>query len=201
MLTYGGKGLPSAPFATNSTHHRSKRRPRGGLAKTAEDQVQMVAIVERPLDAADERQFIGDPGLQRHQLRNVKARNVGLNRLELAANLGRRLRLEVVHVEVTRPAVQADHDDRLARRAVRRRRLRAQPQQIGQRERSAQEPNMQEIAAADAIAEPLIWAPNGQHKRALRSGKWVLSAWACLLPGELRFYARRLETTTLVPPG
>ena len=38
------------------------------------------------------------------------------DRLELAANLGRRVRLQIDHVLMRRPAGQEDHDDRLVRR-------------------------------------------------------------------------------------
>ena len=44
-----------------------------------------MAVVEWPLDAADECQLVGDLGLERHQFRDVKAGDVRLNWTELAA--------------------------------------------------------------------------------------------------------------------
>jgi hypothetical protein len=99
--------------------------------------MQAMAIVERPLNATDNRQLVGNLCLQRHQFRDFETGDVRSNGLELAANLGRRLGLQIVHIEVAWPAVQADHDDRLVRCIAGRCPLRPQPQQIGQSECSA----------------------------------------------------------------
>ena len=59
-------------------------------------------------------QLVHDLGLQRHVLADLDAGDVRGDRLELAADLGRGVRLHVVAVDVRRPAAQPDHDDRLA---------------------------------------------------------------------------------------
>ena len=74
-----------------------------------------MAVETLEAHAANERHLIGDPGLQGHVLADVEAGHVGLDRLELAADLGRRLGLQVVHVELGGTAIQPDHDDALGR--------------------------------------------------------------------------------------
>ena len=58
--------------------------------------------------------IVGEP---RQVLADLDAGDVRGDRLELAADLGRGVRLEVEHVLVRRPAGQEDHDDRLVRAA------------------------------------------------------------------------------------
>jgi hypothetical protein len=67
---------------------------------------------------ADDRKLIGDPRVQGQMLADVHAHDIGADGRELAAIFDRRVRLEIIHVHVARPAVQIDHDDRLARRRL-----------------------------------------------------------------------------------
>ena len=46
----------------------------------------------------------------RHRLADVRARNLGLDRLELAANVRGRIRLRIPDIDVARPALQEDED-------------------------------------------------------------------------------------------
>src|SRR5262245_10980090 len=101
---------------------------------------------ERP----DHRQLIPHAGLQREVFTNLHARNIRLNRLEFAANLGWRFRLEVVHVEVRRAAPQPYHDARLGWRGGGRQRT--PPQEIDQRQTGPESTNLEEIAPTDAVA-------------------------------------------------
>ena len=60
--------------------------------------------------AADDREFIGDAGVLRQQFADIKTGNIGRNRQELTAILLRCLGLEIVHIQMTRPARQVNHD-------------------------------------------------------------------------------------------
>src|SRR5262249_54287572 len=98
-------------------------------------------------------------------LADLDAGDVGLDRLELALELGRGLRLEVVHVHVRRAARQVDHDGRLVRAALRARGGAGGPQaeHLAEGESGAERADRQEPAAADAVAEALAGAPECQH--------------------------------------
>ena len=52
-----------------------------------------------------------------HQFGDLDARNIGGDRLELAADLRGSIRLEIDHIQVGRPSRQIDHDHRLVRTA------------------------------------------------------------------------------------
>ena len=50
-----------------------------------------------------------------------------------------------------------------------------QPEHVGQREAGAEGADLQEVAAADAVAEPLLVAPERQHERSPngeKAGGW-----------------------------
>ena len=66
------------------------------------------------LHVADDGQFVRDLRLEREKLADVHAGDVCLDRLELAAVLDRSVRLQIIHIDVTWPAVEVDHDDGLA---------------------------------------------------------------------------------------
>ena len=78
----------------------------------------------------------------------------GLDRLELAANFGRGIGLQVPHVEVRRTAGQEDVDDRL----VRPRALAASSRSsVGQRQPAqGHAADRQEVAAGHAVAKAAI---------------------------------------------
>ena len=95
----------------------------------------MVAGAVVPLvvaDRADDGQLVGDAGQPGHVLREVHAGDLGLDRRELAADLGRRVGLGIERLEVRRPAIHPDQD--ATGRALGRRRLsagqRSHPQQV-----------------------------------------------------------------------
>ena len=64
------------------------------------------------LHGAHQREFVRDLCLKRHVLADVEAGHVRLDRPELAAIVGRGIRLHVVGFEVRRAAREAHHDDR-----------------------------------------------------------------------------------------
>ena len=67
-----------------------------------------VVVVER----TNQRELVGALGLKWEQLANLEALDVRLDRIPEASILGRSLWLEVVQVEVTRPTIEPDQDDR-----------------------------------------------------------------------------------------
>ena len=87
-----------------------------------------VGVVRR----ADDGELVHDLGLLRQVLADLDAGHVGGDRLELAAELGRGVRLEIVHVDVAGPAGLPDQDDRLAVRW--RCPVRPEPEQARQRQ-------------------------------------------------------------------
>ncbi len=67
--------------------------------------------VRRVAHRADQRDLVERLRHHRHVLADLRARDLRLDRLELAANIGRRIRLRIPDVDVARPALQEDHDD------------------------------------------------------------------------------------------
>src|SRR5262249_22082359 len=101
-------------------------------------------------DPAEDGDLVGDLRLPGHQLAEVHARDVGPDGAKFTAILAGGIWLQVVHVQVGRPAAEMDHDDRLLSRPARRGRFRAQAEggaaaQPAQR----QGPDTQEIAPRD----------------------------------------------------
>ena len=83
------------------------------------------------LHRAQQADLVHLAGQPRQVLANLDARHAGGDRLELAANFGRRLGLHIPEVDMAGPAEQKDEDARIepARRAGCRRRGGAQPSQ------------------------------------------------------------------------
>ncbi len=69
-----------------------------------------VGVVDAVVGGADEGAAVHLPGQARQQLAHLDAGDGGGDRLELAANLGRGVRLHVPHVEVAGAAVEEDED-------------------------------------------------------------------------------------------
>ena len=91
-------------------------------------------------------------GDQRQHLADLDARHGGANRLELPADLPRRVHLQVVHVLMRRAAGEVDHDDGFLAPAAAR--GLGSPQQLRQRQAAhAQAADPEEIAPTDAVTE------------------------------------------------
>ena len=106
-------------------------------------------------------------GQARQVLADVDAGDVGPDRLELAADLDRGVRLEVHHVLVRRPAGQEDHDDGLVRAADAG--LGLGPQDLRQRQAAqGQAADLQKGPPRNAVAEPLRLAEDRQHGMTFR---------------------------------
>src|SRR5581483_1537439 len=73
-------------------------------------------------------------------------------------------------VDVRRPAAQENHRDGLGGLAGSAVFLRSQPQQVGQGQPGAQGADLEEIAAADTVAERLAGTPESQHENAPKAG-------------------------------
>ena len=140
--TYGGRFVPLLGWSLLTTDPKAGRKPAlilvsGKPVNNSSGICVSVASTRRLRTMAS---LSAICALQRHQLADFHARDVRLDRLELATILHRRLRLQIIHVDVRRGAAQVDHDDGLARRPGLRRVLslwRAvglEPQQISQRQ-------------------------------------------------------------------
>ena len=130
-------------------------------------------FVVNAAERADQREFIADGREFRHEMADLHPRHVGGNRMEFAANLRRRIGLEIEGVDMRRTALQIDIDDRvIVHRAGRGRRF--GPQQIGQSQISqaetadAQGADPEKISPRDAIAKGLTLAEQSQHGSILR---------------------------------
>ena len=110
-----------------------------------------VVVPER----ADQRELVHLPADARQVLADADAGDVGVDRLELAAELGRRIGLQVPGVDGAEPAVQEQEDQR---NVLRRLPLVGGPglplEQRGQRQaEEAGGAQAKEIAAGEAVAE------------------------------------------------
>ena len=104
------------------------RRPAAAIAPIIGAPGQRVAglhgdgrmIARRAIDRADQREPVHDLRRQRQVLAHMNARHLGGDVAKGAANLARRVRFRVPHVDVARPAGEPEEDDvRLARRPPR----------------------------------------------------------------------------------
>src|SRR6185437_14065133 len=96
------------PFFTSLDFARTSRRV------SAQQFVGVVFSFER--HSADNRKLVGNLRLQRHELTQVQAWHVCLDRIELPSEFYRRVRFWVVHINVTWSARQIDHNHRLSTR-------------------------------------------------------------------------------------
>src|SRR5207237_4193127 len=117
-------------------------------------------------DAADDRHPVHPLRELRENLADLNPRDVGGDRLELAADLAGRIRLQVPHVLVGRAAGEEDVDDRL---------VGVPPagggfgaEHVGQRqaaEASERKPaDLQELAPGNSVAKPLLLPVDRQHR-------------------------------------
>src|SRR5262249_23795841 len=126
-------------------------------------------VVFHRADAAQQRELIHDLRLPWHEFANAHAVEPGGNRVERTAIFAWRVRLEVVHVDVTGTAAEHDVDDGLG--APRLVCPGIVAQQIGQRQPAqAERSELEEITAIDAVARFLAIAPKGQHRWASKVG-------------------------------
>src|SRR5262252_2149843 len=77
--------------------------------------LESVVIVLCPDNRADDCELVHDTGDSRHMFANLDARNFGADWLELTANFGRRVLLEIEHVLVRGPTRQKNHNNGLMR--------------------------------------------------------------------------------------
>ena len=111
-------------------------------------------------------ELVGNFGVPGHQFTNVDARDVGADGVELATKFHRRIRLHVVHVEMTGATGQVDHDDRLVTCFGPDVSTRSKPKQIRDGQAShAQTADLQEVTTSHSIAE-ITCLPSGdiQHR-------------------------------------
>ncbi len=154
---------PHAGVAAQLADHRADRR----AVAAQEAGVQLRRRVALLLEAhvADDRQFVGDLRLQGHQLADVQAGDVGVDRLELAADFDGGVRLHVVEVDVAGAAVEVDHDDGLARRAGGGA-VGPEPQQVGQRQSAdAEGADLEELPPRQAVAQAVFRSEERQHEK------------------------------------
>ena len=113
----GPPGRPGPAPSTPTRPSPARSPPCGGsLCRPVMHWYDVVAAVVAD-QRADEDELVRHLGDAREVLADVDAGDVGVDRLELAADVGRGVRFEVPHVDVRRPAGQVDVDDRLVRRA------------------------------------------------------------------------------------
>ena len=93
-----------------------RRRVHGRMRLPAGRTPVCVVVVEEPAERTDQREPIGHPGQPGQQLTDLDAGDACPDRPEFAADLRRRVGLQVVHVEVRRPAGEDHHDHRLCGR-------------------------------------------------------------------------------------
>ena len=108
-------------------------------------------------------QFVPHFRLPREQFANLHAGHVGRDRAEFAAEFLGCVRLEVVHVDVRRAAGQVNQDGGLVGSPLRRGRVGAEPQQVGQGQAGAEGTDLEKVAAVDAVAVTLLGAENREH--------------------------------------
>src|SRR3989442_1602905 len=77
---------------------------------SGEAEKQIVPAMGRAIHRANRHQFVHHACQPRQVLAYWDARHIGGDRLKLAADFGRRIRLEIEHVLVRRSAAQVDHD-------------------------------------------------------------------------------------------
>ena len=138
--------------------------PRGDLVEEGarlgmpgEELVRRVEVVRMPVrERPHDGQPIGARGEPRQVLAERDAGRLRGDRLELAADLGRRVGLQVERVELARPAGQEDQDHRL--RPPGRSRLRGRSPREQAVDPQAEEPgeaDLEELAAGDARRVPM----------------------------------------------
>src|SRR5262249_55380746 len=121
-------------------------------------------IVLDGADAAQQGQFVQDARLERHQLTDARAGQPGGDGPEWAAELIRGVGLEVVGVDMTRPAAQHDVDQGLRPGGAAG--VGPVPQQVGQGEPAEpQGADPEEFAVTDAVAVARTAAPDADHRR------------------------------------
>ena len=109
-----------------SRHHCSQRRPvtrrvTGDLRRGRHHLMRLpacdvpvrIVIVVKTVQRSQQRQLVGIRGETRHQLADFDAGHVGGDRPELATNLCRGLRFQIVHVEVRRSSGKQHVNDAL----------------------------------------------------------------------------------------
>ena len=143
----------------------------GNPRRRVDGAVQRIRMRQR----ADHRQPVHDPGDPRQVVADLDARHVRRDRLQFPLNLGRGLGLGVEGLMLRGRAVLVDQDARagatepgaLCRRA---RPGASQAQIISQRESErSQPPDVEEVAAAQSMAEPLGVPEESQHGIVTRS--------------------------------
>ena len=146
--------------------HGAERGPAAGRLVAREPPrlaLEGVVVVNRADHRADEDELVHDGSGAREQLADLDAGDVRRDGFQLAANLARRVHLQVEHILMRRAAGQEDVDDGLVRFADARLRLDAQQVREG-KPAEAQRPDAQEVAPRLAIAEGACgFSEQGQH--------------------------------------
>ncbi len=115
---------------------------------------------------ADDAHLVHEPGLARQVLADADAGDIGGHGPKLAAELGRRIGFEIVHVDMARPAAQPEEDDRgIARLSAALLGLGLETQMIGQGQaRQSEKADAQKAAPRQAVTTMIIRSTNFQHR-------------------------------------
>src|SRR5262249_27615799 len=115
-------------------------------------------------DRAEEDALVHDRGQARKDFAYLHAGNIGVDRLELPADFGRRVGLNLPHVLVRGTPAKEDVDDRFIRRTDAAPGL--GPEQVRQAEGhrpDAERAHAQKAAPGQAVAKAMFTAENGEH--------------------------------------
>jgi hypothetical protein len=82
-----------------------------GLNKMLSVIMDAVRMCQRPYNS----QMLCDPSVARHQIANLKPRKRSVDRLKWPTNLGRRLRLQVNHIDMRWATSHPEQNDRFRR--------------------------------------------------------------------------------------
>ena len=120
-------------------------------------------------DRADDDELVHAGGDLREDLADLNAGHVGVDRLELAANFGRRFGLDVPHILMRRPAAEEDIDDGFvptAGRSAVANSASFSPEDVSKIKAgsaNAEGANAQETTARDAVTEAICLTEDGEH--------------------------------------
>ena len=148
-------------IAAQSADNRANGWPLIHVHKTRQQLGRIVSIGHvSELHASDERQLVRDLGLERHQFADVHSWDSRLNGFELPSALRRRVRLQVVHVDMAGTAKEINHDDGLGCNARWRSPLSPKEQEVRQGQPGRpQHAQAKEAAPGDTVTSLMALGP------------------------------------------
>ncbi len=155
--------------------HRGPPAGRLVFEEAAGEALEGVVPVVAIRHGADQRAAIHHLGEARQMLGDLETRNIGGDGLEFAADLGRRIHLQIEDILMRRAARQEDHDHRLVRRTAHARRG-LSAKDLRQTEAAEHETaDLEEITPREAVTESSLGgAVNGQHGFLKKTGPKVV---------------------------